>query len=87
MLIDESAQKRIENPSMVKTSRNAKKTKNGEKSKSTTVFQGKKKCLAVKVHGLQIDFTSLIRSPGREPGTGLDTGRAAEKEQRFFSLL
>lgn len=32
---------------------------------------------------MQIDFASLIRSPGRELGAGLDTGRAAEKEQRF----
>nr|DAD58435.1 MAG TPA: hypothetical protein [Caudoviricetes sp.] len=35
---------------------------------------------------MQRSFASPIRSPGREPGAGLSTGRAAEKEQRFTAL-
>jgi hypothetical protein len=34
-------QKRLENQAMIKISMNVKDTKNGEKSKSTTVFPGK----------------------------------------------
>lgn len=41
VLIDKNVQKRLENQAMIKISMNVKETKNGEKSKSTTVFPGK----------------------------------------------
>lgn len=44
VLIDESTQKRLKNPAMVKSSRNVEKAKSGEKIKSVTVFPGKQKC-------------------------------------------
>lgn len=37
-------EKRLENSSLIKISRNAQKTENGEKSKSITVFPGKQAC-------------------------------------------
>nr|DAD58434.1 MAG TPA: hypothetical protein [Caudoviricetes sp.] len=40
-MIDKSAQKRLVNPAMIKYRETPKRRKNGEKSKSITVFPGK----------------------------------------------
>jgi hypothetical protein len=42
VLIDRSAQKRLKNPAMVKTSRNAKKTKSDEKANQQPHFWASK---------------------------------------------
>lgn len=77
--------KRLANPTMVKTSKNARKTKSGEKSKSTTAFPGKRK---LSCQGTRLVDRFHKPDPLPRPWTWRRTGyRKSSRKRAVFSLL